>query len=105
MLYVPTHVTSSAASSDSAVKLMTDSYQFWVAHFNLRVTFQSHIWFARKVQKCGDAFSKSSSIHLCLHVSDFLTSFQVICREEEERGGWMRRRESIIKDQVTNDNV
>ena len=30
-----THVTSSAASrdhGDSAVKLTTDSYQFWVAH-------------------------------------------------------------------------
>ena len=26
------------------------------------VTFQSHIRFARKVQKYGDAFSKSSSI-------------------------------------------
>ena len=59
---VCTHVTSSAASRDSAVKLMTDSYQFWVAHQNLRVTFQSDIRFARKVQKYGDAFSKSSSI-------------------------------------------
>ena len=29
---VCTHVTSSAASRDSAVKLMTDSYQFLVAH-------------------------------------------------------------------------
>ena len=29
---VCTHVTSSAASHDSAVKLMPDSYQFWVAH-------------------------------------------------------------------------
>ena len=27
-----THVTSSAASRDSAVKLSTDSYQFCVAH-------------------------------------------------------------------------
>ena len=53
---VCTHVTSSAASRDSAVKLMTDSYQFWVAHYNLRVTFQSHIRFARKVQRYGDAF-------------------------------------------------
>ena len=26
------HVTSSAASSDSAVKLTTGLYQFWVAH-------------------------------------------------------------------------
>ena len=26
-----THVTSSAASRDSAAKLTTDSYQFWVA--------------------------------------------------------------------------
>ena len=59
---VGTHVTSSAASCDSAVKLTTDSYQFLVAHYNLRVTFQSHIRFARKVQKYGDAFSKSSSI-------------------------------------------
>ena len=47
---VCTHVTSSAASRDSAVKLSTDSYQFWVAHYNQRVTFQSHIRFARKVQ-------------------------------------------------------
>ena len=62
MLYVPLQVTSSAASRDSAVKLMIDSYQFWVAHSNLRVPFQSHIRFARKVQKYGDAFSKSSSI-------------------------------------------
>ena len=59
---VCTHVTSSTASRDSAVKLTTDSYQFWVAHLNLRVTFQSHVRFARKVQKYGDAFSKSSSI-------------------------------------------
>ena len=29
---VCTHATSSAASRDSAVKLTTDSYQFWVAH-------------------------------------------------------------------------
>ena len=29
---VCTHVTSSAASHDGAVKLTTDSYQFWVAH-------------------------------------------------------------------------
>ena len=36
------HVTSSAASRDSAVKLTTDSYRFWVAHLNLQVTFQSH---------------------------------------------------------------
>ena len=43
-------MTSSAASRDSTVKLTTESYQFWVAHFNLRVTFQSHIRFARK--KC-----------------------------------------------------
>ena len=55
-------MSSAAASLDSAVKSMTDSYQFWVAHKNLRVTFQSHIRFARKVKKCGDAFSKSSSI-------------------------------------------
>ena len=66
---VCTHVTSSAASRDSAVKLMTDSYQFWVAHQNLRLTFQSHIRFARKVQKYGDAFSKSSSIYVLLIIS------------------------------------
>ena len=29
---VCTHVTSSAALRDSAVKLKTESYQFWVAH-------------------------------------------------------------------------
>ena len=29
----------------------------------MRITFQSHIRFARKVQKYGDAFSKSSSIY------------------------------------------
>ena len=40
---VCTHLASSAASRDSAVKLTTDSYQFWVAHLNLRVTFQLHI--------------------------------------------------------------
>ena len=55
-------MTSSAASRDSAAKLTTDSYHFWVAQLNMRVTFQSHIRFARKVQKYGDAFSKSSSI-------------------------------------------
>ena len=59
---VCTQMTSSAASHDNAVKLTTDSYQFWVAHYNLRVSFQWHIWFARKVQKYGDAFSKSSSV-------------------------------------------
>ena len=61
---VCTHVTSSAASCDSAVKLTTDSYQFWVAYYNLRVTFQSHIRFASNVQKYGDAFSRSPSIGL-----------------------------------------
>ena len=45
---VCTNVTSSAASRDSAVKSTTDSYQFWVAHYNLRVTFQSHVRFAKK---------------------------------------------------------
>ena len=40
----------SAASRDSAVKLTTDSYQFWVAQKNMRVSFQSHIRLARKVQ-------------------------------------------------------
>ena len=29
---VCTHVTSSVESRDSAVKLTTDSYEFWVAH-------------------------------------------------------------------------
>ena len=68
------HVTSSAASADGAVKLTTDSYQFWVAHLNLRVTFQSHKRFARKVQKYGHAFSKFSSICdllLCLFLCVF----------------------------------
>ena len=51
---VCTYVTSSAASRHSAVKLTTDSYQFSVAHLNLRV---------RKVQKYGETFSKSSSIY------------------------------------------
>ena len=69
---VCTHVTSSAASRDSAVKLMTDSYQFCVAHLNLQVTFQSHIPFARKVQKYGDAFSKSSSIQLVYVIAHFI---------------------------------
>ena len=46
---------------------MTDLYLFWVAHLNLRVTFQSHIRFARKVQKYGDAFSKSSSIYCAVY--------------------------------------
>ena len=59
---VCTHVTSSAASRDRAAKLTTDSYEFLVAHSNLRVTFQSHIRFARKVKRYGDAFSKSFSI-------------------------------------------
>ena len=57
-----TYVTSSEASRDSAVKLTTDSYQFWVAH-NLRVTFQSHVRFARKVQKYGDAFFQSPLVY------------------------------------------
>ena len=56
------HVTSSAASRDSAVKVTTDLYQFWAAHVNLRVIFHSRVRFAKKVQKYGDAFSKSSSI-------------------------------------------
>ena len=59
MLYVPMWRHQQRLG---AAKLTTDSYQFWVAHYNLRVTFQSHIRFARKVQKYGDAFSKSSSI-------------------------------------------
>ena len=59
---VCTHVTSSAAWPDSAVKLTTDSYKFLFAHLNLLVTFQLHIRLAGKVQKYGDAFSKSSSI-------------------------------------------
>ena len=37
----------------------------------MQVTFQSHIRFARKVQKYGDAFSKSSSI-------EFLSSLAII---------------------------
>ena len=69
MLYVPM-VTSSAASRDSAVKLSNDSYQFWVVHQNLQVTFQSHIRFARKVQKYGDAFSKNIfTYRSCIHAS------------------------------------
>ena len=48
----------------SSVKLTTDSYQFWVAHLNLRVTFQLYIRFARKMQKYGDEFSQSSSIFI-----------------------------------------
>ena len=71
---VCTHVTSSAASRDSAVKLMTDSYQFWVAHLNMRASFQSHIRFARKVQKYGDAFSKSSSIFTFRAINTFLSN-------------------------------
>ena len=59
---VCTHVASSAASRDSAAKSMTGSYQFCVARKNLRVTFQLHIRFARKMQKYGDSFSKSFSI-------------------------------------------
>ena len=36
---VCTHVTPSAASRDSAVKIMTDSYQFWVAsNFSIAYT-------------------------------------------------------------------
>ena len=59
---VCTHVTSSAASRENAMTLTTGSYQFWVAHSNLQVTFQSLIRFARKMRKNGDAFSKSSRI-------------------------------------------
>ena len=59
---VCTHVTLSTASRDSAAKFTTNSYQFWVTHQNLRVTFQMYIQFARIVQKYGDAFSKSCSI-------------------------------------------
>ena len=65
----PCDVINSVACS--AVKLTTDSYQFWVAHLNLRETFQSHIRFARKVQKYGDAFSKSSSIL----INDLISAF------------------------------
>ena len=39
---VCTHATSLAASRYSAVKLTTDSYQFWVSHLNLRVTYGLH---------------------------------------------------------------
>ena len=35
---------------------MADLYQFWFTHLNLWVTFQSHIRFARKVQKYGMLF-------------------------------------------------
>ena len=66
-------MTSSAASCDSAVKLTTDSYQFWLAHKNLRASFQSHKQFSRKVQEYGDAFSKSSSI--CSFVVNFFSDF------------------------------
>ena len=74
---VRAHVTSSAASRGSAVKLMTDSYQFWVALLNQRVTFQSHIRFARKVQKYGDAFSKSSSIQFVIYEFEACKKCQV----------------------------
>ena len=60
---VCTHVTSAAALGYSAVKFTTDSNQFWIAHKNLRVTFQTHSLYVRKKrEKYGDAFSKSSSI-------------------------------------------
>ena len=70
--YVCTHVTSSETTRYSAVKLATDSYQglstespcsyqFWIAHLNLRVTFQSHT-VCEKSAKYGDTFSKSSSL-------------------------------------------
>ena len=59
---VCTHVTSSAASRDIADKLTPDSYQFWVAHYNMRVTFQSHYTVCKKSAKNGDALSKYSSI-------------------------------------------
>ena len=53
---VCTHVTSSAASRDSAVTLTTDSYQIWV------------------VQKYDDAFSKSSSIYFhIVSLGNYLT--------------------------------
>ena len=68
---VCTHVTSSAASRDSAVKLTTDSIH---TNLNLQVTFQSHIRFARKVQKYGDAFSRFSSI-FCFTIVKYNTNF------------------------------
>ena len=58
------HLASPAASRYSAVKLTTDAYQFWVAKLNMRVTFQLHIWFARKVQKYGSSFSNFSIIYI-----------------------------------------
>ena len=60
---------SSAASRDSAVKLTTASYQFWVAHKNLRVTFSRIYGLQEKCKKYDDAFSKPSSI-LILSIFD-----------------------------------
>ena len=69
---VCTHVTPSALSRDSAAKLTTDSYQFWVAHLNMRVTFQSHNYtVCKKSANYGDAFSMSSSIVKGLRSSSF----------------------------------
>ena len=41
---------------------MTDNAYITLVSRIFRVALQSHIRFARKVQKHGDAFSKSSSI-------------------------------------------
>ena len=54
---VCTHVTSSAASRDSAVKLTTLALKP-ASNFSIAYTV------ARKVQKYGDTFSKSSSIYV-----------------------------------------
>ena len=60
----PCEVISSVSSQCSQINDWFN--QFWVAHNNLRAIFQSHIQFARKVQKYSAAFSKSSSIYdLC----------------------------------------
>ena len=64
---VCTHVTSSAASRDSAVKLTTDSLGctlILVGNFSIAYTV------CKTSAKYGDAFSKSSSIHYLSHISD-----------------------------------
>ena len=101
---VCTHVTSSAVLRDSAVKLTHDSYQFWVAHENVRETFQSHIQFA-KVQKYGDAFSKSSSIYITYSISSGL--YKIIWVMMSKKVGFQKRihvivilPHSIFKDRV-----
>ena len=56
---VCTHVTSSAASRDCAVKLTTDSYQFWVAQLKPVSYFSTAYTVCKKSAIYGDA----SSIH------------------------------------------